>query len=42
MQIQFEDKNNNKDFIKIKKEILRENTFKIINNARSFLIFEKQ
>ena len=30
-----------KIFIKIKREILRENTFKIINNARLFLIFKK-
>ena len=28
-------------FIKIKKLILRENTFKIIDNARLFLIFKK-
>ena len=28
-------------FMKIKKEILRKSIFKIINNARSFLIFEK-
>ena len=30
-----------KIFMKIRKEMLNENIFKIINNARSFLIFEK-
>ena len=31
-----------KVFIKIKREMLNESTFRIINNVRSFLIFEKQ
>ena len=31
-----------KIFMKIKKEMLSESTFKIVDNAKSFLIFEKQ
>ena len=31
-----------KIFIKIKKEMLKKSTFKIINNAKPFMIFEKQ
>ena len=31
-----------KIFIKIKREMLRKSTFKIINNIKSFMIFEKQ
>ena len=31
-----------KIFIKIKRKMLSENTFKIINNVRLFMIFEKQ
>ena len=30
-----------KKIIKIKNKVLRKNTFKIMNNARLFLIFEK-
>ena len=31
-----------KIFMKTKREMLRENTFKIINNAKSFMILKKQ